>query len=186
MKNLSAPRSLRVCSLKLLCSLLVTEGRRNRRIASDVERNEKQACSTRVKSSQLITLLDNHLDPAAGEEQENQTLSSQVPQKEVHASAVREGSKEERGLPCEKSSEKSEEGEGGALCMVLLTAYDSVQLGTTDVEVLERRCVVSALSSLLAISHSAKHSALEGLLSIVVVIITRFLPQLIYLEPARF
>ena len=51
---------------------------------------------------------------------------------------------------------------GDGLCTVLLAAYDGVQLGSKDVSGLEKSCVVSALSSLLAVSHSAKHTALQG------------------------
>ena len=51
---------------------------------------------------------------------------------------------------------------GDGLCTVLLAAYDGVQLGSKDVSGLEKSCVISALSSLLAVSHSAKHTALQG------------------------
>lgn len=130
------------------------------------KRKEQQTCSTRMKSSKLSALLDYSLDPETGEEQEEHQPSSQSCEKEARVCKTREGSEKVKPeSPCKKELKacgKSKEGEGDALCMVLLAAYDGVQLGSTSADGRERRCVISALSSLLAISHSAKHSALQG------------------------
>lgn len=51
---------------------------------------------------------------------------------------------------------------GSDLCGVLLTLYDGAQSTASKVSDEERSLVCSVLSSVLAISHSAKHTALQG------------------------
>lgn len=51
---------------------------------------------------------------------------------------------------------------GSDLCGVLLTLYDGAQSTASKVPDEERSLVCSVLSSVLAVSHSAKHTALQG------------------------
>lgn len=51
---------------------------------------------------------------------------------------------------------------GSDLCGVLLTLYDGAQSTASKVSDEERSLVCSVLSSVLAVSHSAKHAALQG------------------------
>ena len=51
---------------------------------------------------------------------------------------------------------------GSDLCGVLLVLYDDAQSQSSEVPLEERALLSAVLSSLLALSHSAKHAALQG------------------------
>lgn len=134
-----SPSSLRNLLLKLLGLLLTVEGKRctNGRGLSE-ERGDKPA-----KMNRLTRLLDNKIESAR-----------------VHqVDSVKDSEKQN---VFDGESNACAESTGSEMCRVLLDVYERVQSRSVEVPDEERGLVPAVLSSLLALSNSAKDTALQG------------------------
>ena len=134
-----SPSSLRNLLLKLLGLLLTVEGKRcpNGRGQSE-ERGDKPA-----KMNRLTRLLDTKIDSARGDQMDSLKGNG--------------GQNEPNG-----ESNACTESTGSEMCRVLLDVYEHVQSRSVGVPDEERGLVPAVLSSLLALSKSAKDTALQG------------------------
>lgn len=134
-----SPSSLRNLLLKLLGLLLTVEGKRctNGRDLSE-ERGDKPA-----KMNRLTRLLDTKIDSARGDQMDS--LKGNGGQNEPNG----------KSNACAEST-------GSEMCRVLLDVYEHAQSRSVEVPDEERGLVPAVLSSLLALSDSAKDTALQG------------------------
>ena len=134
-----SPSSLRNLLLKLLGLLLTVEGKRctNGRGLSE-ERGDKPA-----KMNRLTRLLDTKIDSARRDE--------------IDSLKGNGGQNEPNG-----ESNACAESTGSEMCRVLLDVYERAQSRSVEVPDEERGLVPAVLSSLLALSDSAKYTALQG------------------------
>ena len=134
-----SPSSLRNLLLKLLGLLLTLEGKRctNGRGLSE-ERGDKPA-----KMNRLTRLLDTKIDSARGDQMDSLKGNG--------------GQNEPNG-----ESNACAESTGSEMCRVLLDVYEHAQSRSVEVPDEERGLVPAVLSSLLALSKSAKDTALQG------------------------
>lgn len=134
-----SPSSLRNLLLKLLGLLLTLEGKRctNGRGLSE-ERGDKPA-----KMNRLTRLLDTKIDRARGDQMDSLKGNG--------------GQNEPNG-----ESNACTESTGSEMCRVLLDVYEHAQSRSVGVPDEERGLVPAVLSSLLALSKSAKDTALQG------------------------
>ena len=134
-----SPSCLRNLLLKLLGLLLTVEGKRctNGRGLSE-ERGDKPA-----KMNRLTRLLDNKIESAR-----------------VHqVDSVKDSEKQN---VFNGESNACAESTGSEMCRVLLDVYERAQSQSVEVPDEERGLVPAVLSSLLALSDSAKDTALQG------------------------
>ena len=134
-----SPSSLRNLLLKLLGLLLTVEGKRctNGRGLSE-ERGDKPA-----KMNRLTRLLDTKIDSARRDQ--------------MNSLKGNGGQNEPNG-----ESNACAESTGSKMCRVLLDVYEHAQSRSVEVPDEERGLVPAVLSSLLALSDSAKDTALQG------------------------
>ena len=134
-----SPSSLTNLLLKLLGLLLTVEGKRctNGRGLSE-ERGDKPA-----KMNRLTRLLDTKIDSARRDQMDSLKGN--------------EGQNEPNG-----ESNACAESTGSEMCRVLLDVYEHAQSRSVEVPDEERGLVPAVLSSLLALSNSAKDTALQG------------------------
>ncbi|CAH3027837.1 unnamed protein product, partial [Porites evermanni] len=134
-----SPSSLRNLLLKLLGLLLTLEGKRctNGRGLSE-ERGDKPA-----KMNRLNRLLDTKIDRARGDQMDSLKGNG--------------GQNEPNG-----ESNACTESTGSEMCRVLLDVYEHAQSRSVGVPDEERGLVPAVLSSLLALSKSAKDTALQA------------------------
>ena len=134
-----SPPSLRNLLLKLLGLLLTVEGKRcsNGRGLSE-ERGDKPA-----KMNRLTRLLDTKIDSARRDQ--------------MNSLKGNGGQNEPNG-----ESNACAESTGSKMCRVLLDVYEHAQSWSVEVPDEERGLVPAVLSSLLALSDSAKDTALQG------------------------
>lgn len=134
-----SPSSLKNLLLKLLGLLLTVEGKRGPigRGLSE-EKGAKPA-----KMNRLTRLLDNKIDSARGDQMDSLKGNGRQsePNSEIKACA---------------------ESAGSEICRVLLDVYEHSQSRSVEVPDEERGLVPAVLSSLLALSSSAKDTALQG------------------------
>ena len=134
-----SPSSLRNLLLKLLGLLLTVEGKRctNGRGLSE-ERGDKPA-----KMNRLTHLLDNKIE------------SARVHQLDSVKDSEKQNVFDGESNACAEST-------GSEMCRVLLDVYERAQSRSVEVPDEERGLVPAVLSSLLALSNSAKDTALQG------------------------
>ena len=134
-----SPSSLRNLLLKLLGLLLTVEGKRctNGRSLSE-ERGDKPA-----KMNRLTRLLDTKINSARRDPMDSLKGNG--------------GQNEPNG-----ESNACAESTGSEMCRVLLDVYELAQSRSVEVPDEERGLVPAVLSSLLALSDSAKDTALQG------------------------